>query len=142
WFELLVTASYLGVATGLIEALYRRPRYSADERMRAVVELETSAAALRGMAADMERLAEPDAKPDDGERVVAHLLMVRYGIQEAISRAVSQAAELMGGIRFVTDPEVEYRLAAVRALAFHPPSKLSVGSALDAYISGESLQLV
>jgi hypothetical protein len=42
---------------------------------------------------------------------------------------------------FIGSPEVSYLLAASRALALHPPARLSAGKALDAYLAGNSLVL-
>ena len=46
---------------------------------------------------------------------------------------------LLGGMAFISSSEISYLLAASRALAFHPPSRLSMVPALDRYLAGESL---
>jgi hypothetical protein len=48
---------------------------------------------------------------------------------------------LLGGAAFVTAPDVAYLLAASRALAFHPPSRLHASPALDAYLGEGRLRL-
>jgi hypothetical protein len=42
---------------------------------------------------------------------------------------------------FIGSPDVSYLFAASRALAFHPPSRLSIGSALDGYLMGKPMQV-
>ncbi len=138
WFELLVTASYLGIASGVVAKLYEHVRYSAVDRMSILSRLEAAAAALRGLARDMEQLANAA----DGEAAVANLLLTRYDIQRQLGEASYAAAELLGGIHFLTDPEIEYRLGACAALAFHPPSRMSVADAMDTYMKGGALALV
>ncbi|HYL05012.1 MAG TPA: acyl-CoA dehydrogenase, partial [Thermoanaerobaculia bacterium] len=68
-------------------------------------------------------------------------LFVRFAVQQAIERVAAHAAELLGGMAFITSPDVAYLLAASRALAFHPPSRLSVAAALDGYLAGRPMQV-
>ena len=77
---------------------------------------------------------------DRGESILTQALFVRFAVQQAIARATAHAAELLGGMSFIASPDVAYLLAASRALAFHPPSRLSVAPALDAYLKGEPMQ--
>jgi hypothetical protein len=63
--------------------------------------------------------------------------MVRYAVQGAIERVTFQAAELPGGIAFLTSNDVVWLLASARALAFHPPSRASIVMDLDGYLAGE-----
>lgn len=95
WFELLVTASYLGAASRLVEKVYELGRYTADERVRLLIEMETSAAALRGIAYEMEGY-ESSQRID--EAILAKMLLVRYGVQQHISRITYHAAEILGGL--------------------------------------------
>jgi hypothetical protein len=71
-----------------------------------------------------------------GQDLLARSLFVRFAVQQAIERVTMQAAELLGGMTFVSSPEVAYLVAAARALAFHPPSRLSAAGPLDAYLAG------
>ena len=70
---------------------------------------------------------------------VAQALFVRYTVQQAIERVNVSAAELLGGMAFVSSSEIAYLLAACRALAFHLPSELSMSVGLDLYRAGEPL---
>ena len=62
---------------------------------------------------------------------LAQMLFVRYAAQAAIARTTALAGELLGGMAFIRSPEVGYLLAAAAALAFHPPSRLSLADAMD-----------
>lgn len=139
WFELLLTASYLGVASGLVERVYRLERHTAEERTRLLTEVETGAAALRGIAYEMQSYSNSS---QIGEAILANMLLVRYGIQQQISRIAYHAAEMLGGMHFITVPEVGYTLSACAALSFHAPSRLSVSPVVDEYMKGGALKMV
>ncbi len=134
WFELLVSASYLGMASALVERVMTSRKGASCEQTALATETETGMAALEGLAHAM----------DAGERTessLARSLLVRFGIQSSIERVVARAAELLGGIAFIGNPEVAYLLAATRALAFHPPSRTSASGSLTAYLMGQEFQL-
>lgn len=132
WFEVMISASYLGAASALVERVLVAGKGSAAERMVLAVEVEGAMAALEGIAYQIER-------GDNDDRAVATALFVRYAVQRAIERVSVQASELMGGIAFVSSGEIAYLLATSRAIAFHPPSRLSMASGLDGYLAGEPL---
>lgn len=139
WFELLITASYLGIASGIMEKIYDQRRTTAEERTRLLSLIETGAAALRGIAFEMQSQASPEL---DSEALVARVLLVRYGIQQQLGQIAFLGTELMGGMNFISDPTLEYSLACCAPLAFHPPSRLSIAQAIDGYMLGEALQMV
>lgn len=134
WFELLVTASYLGVASALVERVLCSKRGCALERTTLGIELEGAMAALEGIAYSMTMNPRDEAE-------LARMLFVRYLVQGAIERATQQAAELLGGIAFVSSSEVSYLLSAARALAFHPPSKSAIAQELAGHLAGKTLQI-
>jgi alkylation response protein AidB-like acyl-CoA dehydrogenase len=134
WFELLITASYLGIASALVERVLLSEKGSADERVSLATEVEAAMAALEGVARAM-------LAGERGNDELARVLLVRYAVQSTISRATSLAVELLGGMAFIRSPEVSYLLAASRALSLHPPSRLSAGKGLDAYLAGSPLVL-
>jgi alkylation response protein AidB-like acyl-CoA dehydrogenase len=134
WFELLVSASYLGAATNLAERVIERGRGSDVDRAGLAIELESAAAALEQVAA-----TAPDA--DDNDALLARALYVRYATERAIERAVVSASALAGGMAFIESPEIAYLLAATRALAFHPPSREAAAAPIVRYLSGQSLTL-
>jgi alkylation response protein AidB-like acyl-CoA dehydrogenase len=134
WFELLVSASYLGVASALVERAIERNRGDAPERMQLAIEAEGAMSALEGVARAMET-------GDRGEDILVQSLLVRFMVQQAIERITARAAELLGGMAFIGAPDVAYLFAASRALAFHPPSRLSVATAVDNYLHGQPMQV-
>jgi len=134
-FELLASASYLGIASGLVERALLQRRGAPSDRVALATELEGAAMALEGVA----RAA--DASRAEEESLVAQALLVRRHVQSAIERAGDLAVEVLGGMAFIGDPDVSYLLAATRALAFHPPSRRSAIAGLDAWLTGERLEL-
>jgi len=134
WFELLVSASYLGIASALLEGVIAQGRGNSLERAQLAIELEGAMAALEGVARAMET-------GDRGEGILVQALFTRFFVQQAIERATARAVELLGGMAFIGSPDVAYLLAASRALAFHPPSRLNVAPALDDYLQGKPMQV-
>lgn len=139
WFELLCTASYLGAVSRLYETALEQERGSAAERSRILCMLETCAAALRGMAEQIQNSPADERVSDD---LVARALSIRFGIQMQLGEMAYTCAEMLGGMHFIRNPEVEYRLACCSALAFHPPSRIWAAEVLDAYARGGALEMV
>ena len=134
WFELLITASYLGVASALAERVFANKRGHHAERALLGVELESAMTALEGIARCM-------VSGDKDREVLARVLLVRYAVEGAIGRASNLAVEMMGGMAFMQSAEISYLLAACRALAFHPPSRASMSSSLADYLAGAPLSM-
>jgi alkylation response protein AidB-like acyl-CoA dehydrogenase len=134
WFELLISATYLGIASALVERVLLSKKGGPVERVSLATEAEVAMAALEGVARSM-------LDRERGNDELARMLMVRYAVQAAIDRAASQAVELLGGMAFIQSPEVSYLLAAARPLALHPPARLMAGKHLDAYLGGSPLVL-
>jgi len=132
WFQLLVSSSYLGAASALVERVIAAGRGGPSERTLLGIEVEGAMEALEGIA----RLMMSEPKP----QILPRALLVRYAVQAAIERSAMLAAELLGGMAFIGAPDVAYLLGASRALAFHPPSRLSSGPALASYLAGEPLE--
>ena len=135
WFEMLITASYLGVASALVERVLNAAKGTATERSRLAIDIEGAATALEGIARAM-------MAGETGNETLAQMLFVRYSAQAAIAHTTALAGELLGGMAFIRSSEVGYLLAAATALAFHPPSRLSLADAMDAYLTGQRLSLV
>jgi alkylation response protein AidB-like acyl-CoA dehydrogenase len=135
WFQLLVSASYVGVATSLVQRVYAQRKGVPTERMLLGAELEGAMSALEGIA-----WARGAGEP--AHELLPRALLVRYSIQRALERVTMGAAELLGGMSFIAAPDVAYPLAASRALAFHPPSRTSSTEPLDRYLGGERLLAV
>jgi alkylation response protein AidB-like acyl-CoA dehydrogenase len=134
WFELLVSASYLGAATNLAERAIARGRGSDEDRAGLAIELETVAGAL-------EQVAAFAATTDDNDALLARALYARFATERAIERVVMSAAATLGGMSFVESPEIAYLLGATRALAFHPPSRAAAAGPIARYLAGGPLIL-
>lgn len=131
WFELMMAASYLGMASILAEQVLVRERGSAEERARLIVDLESAMGGVLGAAAAFDATG-PDDEPD-----LARALICRFAAQEAIDRVVPRCLEALGGMSYVGDSENAYVAACCAALKFHPPSRAFSAAALcDAYGGG------
>ena len=129
WFELLIAGVYLGIASALVERVLLSGKGSPADRVTLAAEVEGAMVALEGIARGM-------MAGERGNEQLARMLLVRYAVQGAISRATSLAVELLGGMAFIASPEVSYLLAASRALTLHPPSRLTASVRLDAFLKG------
>lgn len=134
WFELLISAGYVGAAGALVEKVLERNRGGAGERATLAIKVESAFALLEGTAR-----AVLDGV--DGEEAVAAALVARFGAQQLIAESTAVALELLGGLDFITSADSARLASGVRPLAFHPPSRASVAESLVAYFGGEPLVL-
>jgi alkylation response protein AidB-like acyl-CoA dehydrogenase len=129
WFELLVTATYLGVAAALAERVLLGERGPVHERVGLATTVEGAAMLLDGAARAL----------DDGEGgndSLARSLITRFTVADLVRSTVATAVELLGGISFVRSPDVAYLAAASHAIGFHPPSRHSSADALSRWFAG------
>lgn len=134
WFELLIAASYLGMATALLERAVTARKGAVDARVEAAIELETAMGALEAVARTM-------IDGDRSQELLTRALLARYGVQQAIGRATPLLAECLGGMSFIGSSETSYLYAAARALAFHPPSRMRMADQLANELEGGDLTL-
>jgi len=134
WFEMLIAASYLGMASSLVERVFARGKTGAGDLAAIGVRLETAALLLECVA---RMLA--DGASDSGS--LAKALMARYGAQDAINDVVRLTVEALGGMAFINSPDVAYLAAACHCLGFHPPSRAASADGLAAYFAGDVLRL-
>jgi len=134
WFELLMTGSYLGAASALVERVLLNDRVPEAERVRLLVEIEGATAAVEGLARRVD-----EGAPD--ESALADSLYARYTVQDALARIVPRAVELLGGLNFMTSDEVGYLAACANGLALHPPSRSRMTGPLSAYLADEPLTI-
>ena len=133
WFVTMSISSYLGAAAVLADQVFSQQRGSATDRTRLAMDLEGANASMEGLAA---RLASETRSED----LLAHALLVRYSVQQALERSTMLAAELLGGINYMGSQDTAYLLSAIRALAFHPPSRGRMTEPLANYLSGQRLK--
>jgi alkylation response protein AidB-like acyl-CoA dehydrogenase len=134
WFELLMSASYLGAASAVVERVLVNDRIPAADRMRLISELESAMAGLENIARQV-----PEAQRE--QQLLVDCLFVRYGVQDALARVMPRAVEALGGIAFISSDEIAYLSATVHALGFHPPSRAKMTGPLTDYLLGEPLTI-
>jgi alkylation response protein AidB-like acyl-CoA dehydrogenase len=132
WFELLMAASYLGMASALGERVLNSAKVSPGERAGIAVELEAAMGLIEGIARGMMLGLK-------GEQAFAEALVCRFAVQDAISRAVARSVEALGGMAFIQSSDVAYLAACTQALGFHPPSRARMSEPLCDYFAGAPL---
>ena len=135
WFELLISASYLGIASSLVERVYQRKRGSDTDRAELICRLESASLLLEGMAR-MVRDRET------GNEALSKSLIARYAAQDALTQSVSRAVELLGGMAFIGSADVSYLAAASHGLSFHPPSRSSFTLPFLDHVAGGPLRIL
>jgi alkylation response protein AidB-like acyl-CoA dehydrogenase len=134
WFELLISAGYVGACAALVETVLERERGGVAERAALALRMEATCDQLVGAARAI-------ADGVSGEEAVAAVLVARYRVQDELA-ALSQAAlELLGGLDFIRSHDHARLAACVRALAFHPPARPAAAEPLLRYFAGEALEL-
>jgi alkylation response protein AidB-like acyl-CoA dehydrogenase len=134
WFEMLATSVYVGAASALVEQALAGGRGSVTHRAQAAIELESAVALVEGVARVLDDGLTGDA-------AISAVLVARYAAQRALRTAADMAAELLGGIAFMRSPDIGYLVAAVRPLAYHPPSRTTMAQPLVDYFTGQPLRL-
>lgn len=134
WFELLISASYLGMAAGLAERVIAAGKGGPSERAQLGIEIIGALSALEGIARAMAGESAEESRHE-----LARALFVRYTVQRAIENATALATELLGGMTFIRSSEPSYMSAAAHCLVFHPPGRFSAFAALAKYLDGEPL---
>lgn len=134
WFELLATSSYVGAASALVSQVLAGKRGTPAERAQLAVRLDAAVCLVEGAARSLEDGTE-------GDEAVAAVLTARYATQDLLAQTVDQAVEMLGGMAYIRSGDVAYLASAVRALAFHPPSRASVAAELAEYFAGGPLRL-
>ncbi|GAA0478660.1 acyl-CoA dehydrogenase family protein [Streptomyces sp. NPDC046215] len=132
WFQMIIAASYAGVAGALVDLVLRERRGSAADRARLCLLIDTAAFLVEGIA---RRIMDGDL----GNDCAAASLFTRFSVQDVITRAVAQAVEMLGGMAYIASPKIAYLAAAAQAVVFHPPSRLSMSEAVDDYYAGKPL---
>ncbi|MGW7451070.1 acyl-CoA dehydrogenase family protein [Streptomyces sp. NPDC054787] len=131
WFEALMTASYLGAASALVERVLANPRSDAAVAAGAVTLVESVSLTLEGLASEV-------ATNGVTQDTLARSLLCRYAAQDAISRVLDLCVESLGGMAFIGSGDVAYLNSACRALSFHPPSRARMATPLTEFFTGTS----
>lgn len=134
WFELLMSASYLGMASALADKVLAVGRAAASIRADLVIALDAAMAGVEGVARAMHHGLR-------GEQAFADALVVRYATQDAIARATHAAVTALGGMAYISDPDVAYLASCTACLAFHPPSRAQMAQPICDWLAGEPLRV-
>ncbi|MFI6184297.1 hypothetical protein ACIA8R_52830 [Nonomuraea sp. NPDC051191] len=127
WYQLLITGSYLGAAGALVERVLLDNQAPESERIRLLVEVEGAMSAAEGIARQID-----DGGPD--ESTLAASLYVRYNVQDALSRVVPRAIELLGDLDSTASDEVGHLTTCVNGLVLQPPARFRMTSPFAAYL--------
>jgi alkylation response protein AidB-like acyl-CoA dehydrogenase len=130
WFELLMSASYLGACSGFVEQVIQRERWTAADRMELACGLQLCMSALEGISAEF---AQDGCSLDD---LLPRLLLLRYELERHICRISDLAHEMLGGVSFIQSEESSLWLLSCRGLRFHPPARISMVANLATYLRG------
>ncbi|MFJ8038940.1 acyl-CoA dehydrogenase [Kitasatospora sp. NPDC096147] len=136
WFELLLTAGYLGVASALVERVLTRPAGPPEDAAALIGGTEAAMLAVEAVA---RALADEEQPWDDGLLVSA--LTARYAAEDAIARTTRSCLTALGGMSFVSSTEGSYLASAAGALAFHPPARARMAGPLREYLDGRPLRI-
>ncbi|MCF3964334.1 acyl-CoA dehydrogenase family protein [Streptomyces fuscigenes] len=136
WFEILLTAGYLGVASALVERVLRKPGGPADPTP-FLADVEAAASSVEAVAYAMEAL-EPARWTD---ALLVKALCARYAAQDAIARTTTACLAALGGMAFIADPDAGYLASAATGLTFHPPSRSRMGGPLRDFLDGAPLRI-
>ncbi|MER6006362.1 hypothetical protein ABT120_48005 [Nonomuraea angiospora] len=127
WFQLLMTGSYLGAASALVERVLLNNRVPESERVQLLIEAEGAMSAAEGVARRID-----DGDPD--ESTLADSLYVRYCVQDTLSRVVPCAVELLGDLDSMASDEVGHLATYANGLDLHPPTRDRMTGPLAAYL--------
>ena len=115
-FQLLIAASYLGVASRLAALCFAGTPANATDLSQIANELESAALALEGAAALVDAQAP-------SQELVALSVSVRTMVAQAIDRANRLALISLGGMKYLAKEDIRYLLQVSQCLNFHPLSR-------------------
>jgi alkylation response protein AidB-like acyl-CoA dehydrogenase len=134
WFEMMITSCYLGMATALVQKAFAKSSLSAERVAELGIRLETAAVLLRSIA-----LLLQDGRTDND--ALTQAVVARYGAEDAIVETADRAVAALGGVAYISSPEVAYLASACRCVRFHPPSRLSGQTALGDAFTGDVFRI-
>ncbi|MCG5213798.1 acyl-CoA dehydrogenase family protein [Streptosporangium soli] len=134
WFQVLMTGSYLGAASALVERALLNDQVPESERVRLLVETELAMSTAEGVAGRIDA-GDPD------ESTLAAALYVRYSVQDTLARIVPRAVDLLGDLDPTASDEVAYLTTFANGLTPHPPTQSQMAGPLEAHLAGGPLTL-
>ncbi|MFJ5925596.1 acyl-CoA dehydrogenase [Kitasatospora sp. NPDC092948] len=134
WFELLLTAGYLGMASALVERTLHRRGGGDDDPTPYLVPVEAAMLAVEAVARAM-------ADEDWNEALLVQALTARYAAQDAIARTTRACLAALGGMAFIGSPDGSYLASAAVGLTFHPPARNRMARPLREFLDGRALRI-
>jgi alkylation response protein AidB-like acyl-CoA dehydrogenase len=114
-FQLMVSASYLGMASRLVEIALQRKAGTPGQRVEVLSRVETAAMAVYHLARMLE-------KGDFSGYLLARSILVAHNAAAQVERTVAGSARMLGGSGYLASREAQYLVLASRCIHFHPPS--------------------
>lgn len=118
-FQLMISASYLGVASRLVEISIITQSANASLRSTMIRRLESTAMSLYFLASAID--ANRSVAFFD-EWFFARCLMARKNAEHQITATLSLSTQALGGMNFLRNDEIRYLLQAGQCIKFHPPA--------------------
>ncbi|GGQ66688.1 acyl-CoA dehydrogenase family protein [Kitasatospora griseola] len=134
WFEVLLTAGYLGMASALVERVLQRQGGGEDDPTPYLVPVEAAMLAVEAVARAM-------ADEDWDEALLVQALTARYAAQDAIARTTRACLAALGGMAFIGSPDGSYLASAAVGLTFHPPARTRMARPLREFLDGRALRI-
>ena len=134
WFEVLLTAGYLGMASALVERTLHRKGGGDDDPTPYLVPVEAAMLAVEAVARAM-------ADEDWNEALLVQALTARYAAQDAIARTTRACLAALGGMAFIGSPDGSYLASAAVGLTFHPPARNRMARPLREFLDGRALRI-
>ncbi|MFD5560648.1 acyl-CoA dehydrogenase [Kitasatospora griseola] len=134
WFEVLLTAGYLGMASALVERVLHRQGGGEDDPTPYLVPVEAAMLAVEAVARAM-------ADEDWDEALLVQALTARYAAQDAIARTTRACLAALGGMAFIGSPDGSYLASAAVGLTFHPPARTRMARPLREFLDGRALRI-
>lgn len=114
-FQVLASASYLGMASRLCECVLRRRGGTPSQRVEILGRLETAAMSVY-------RLGDLLDRHDCSGYFLGQSMLVALNAGTQIDRAVAACVRALGGSGYLASTEAQYLVLASRCLDFHLPA--------------------
>ncbi|GAA2149023.1 acyl-CoA dehydrogenase family protein [Kitasatospora kazusensis] len=134
WFEVLLTAGYLGMASALVERTLARKGGGEDDPTPYLIAVEAAMLAVEAVARAM-------ADEEWNDTLLVQALTARYAAQEAIARTTRACLAALGGMAFIGSPDGSYLASAAVGLTFHPPARSRMARPLRDFLDGRPLRI-
>ncbi|MFF0392848.1 acyl-CoA dehydrogenase [Kitasatospora sp. NPDC004615] len=134
WFEVLLTAGYLGMASALVERALHRKGGGEDDPTPYLVPVEAAMLAVEAVARAM-------ADEEWNEALLVQALTARYAAQDAIARTTRACLAALGGMAFIGSSDGSYLASAAVGLTFHPPARNRMARPLREFLDGRALRI-